>query len=114
MPVYFPYFGFMYGSFFGFEDVLKAIWLKPMNQMMDVPLVGRTEYSICYRYWIWYVYHSDLYDIQYHQFHPKQRYRKSLVGQQCCSRTCILHRSIVLTIGLFIPAKNFQQLLFLS
>ena len=34
-------FGFMYGSFFGFEDVLKAIWLKPMNQMMDVPLVGR-------------------------------------------------------------------------
>lgn len=35
------FFGFMYGSFFGFEDVLKAIWLKPMNQMMDVPLVGR-------------------------------------------------------------------------
>ena len=34
-------FGFLFGSFFGFEDVLKAIWLKPMNQMMDVPLVGR-------------------------------------------------------------------------
>ena len=35
------FFGFMYGSFFGFEDVLHAIWLKPMNAMMDVPLVGR-------------------------------------------------------------------------
>ena len=39
--VFSVFFGFMYGSFFGFEDVLKAIWLKPMNQMMDVPLVGR-------------------------------------------------------------------------
>lgn len=39
--VFSVFFGFMYGSFFGFEDVLKVIWLKPMNQMMDVPLVGR-------------------------------------------------------------------------
>lgn len=39
--VFSVFFGFMYGSFFGFEEVLKAIWLKPMNQMMDVPLVGR-------------------------------------------------------------------------
>lgn len=39
--VFSVFFGFMYGSFFGFENVLKAIWLKPMNQMMDVPLVGR-------------------------------------------------------------------------
>lgn len=39
--VFSVFFGFMYGSFFGFEDILKAIWLKPMNQMMDVPLVGR-------------------------------------------------------------------------
>lgn len=39
--VFSVFFGFMYGSFFGFEAVLKAIWLKPMNQMMDVPLVGR-------------------------------------------------------------------------
>ena len=35
------FFGFMYGSLFGFEEVLHAIWLKPMKAMMDVPLVGR-------------------------------------------------------------------------
>lgn len=34
------FFGFMYGSLFGFEDILPAIWLKPMTAMMDVPLVG--------------------------------------------------------------------------
>ena len=39
----------------------------------------KTEYSFCYRHRFRNVYHSDLYDIQYHQFHPKQRYRKGLV-----------------------------------
>lgn len=34
-------FGFLYGSFFGFEDVLPALWLKPALAMMDVPLIGR-------------------------------------------------------------------------
>ena len=34
-------FGFLYGSFFGFEDVLPALWLKPMNNMMTVPFIGK-------------------------------------------------------------------------
>ena len=34
------FFGFMYGSLFGFEEILHAVWLKPMTAMMDVPLVG--------------------------------------------------------------------------
>ena len=33
-------FGFMFGSIFGFEDVLPAIWLKPLDAMMDVPGLG--------------------------------------------------------------------------
>lgn len=34
-------FGFLYGSFFGFEDVLPALWLRPMNNMMTVPFIGK-------------------------------------------------------------------------
>ncbi len=34
-------FGFMFGSVFGFEDILEPIWLRPMNAMMSVPLIGR-------------------------------------------------------------------------
>lgn len=33
-------FGFLYGSFFGFESVLKAIWLRPMNNVMTVLIVA--------------------------------------------------------------------------
>ena len=34
-------FGFMFGSIFGFEDVIPALWLRPMNNMMSVPFIGK-------------------------------------------------------------------------
>ena len=34
-------FGFLYGSFFGFEDVIPAIWLRPMESMLTIPFVGK-------------------------------------------------------------------------
>lgn len=33
-------FGFLYGSFFGFEDIIPAIWLRPMEHSMTLPVVG--------------------------------------------------------------------------
>ncbi|MDY3251180.1 MAG: V-type ATPase 116kDa subunit family protein [Candidatus Choladocola sp.] len=33
-------FGFLYGSFFGFEDVLPALWLKPKEAMASLPFIG--------------------------------------------------------------------------
>ena len=33
-------FGFLYGSFFGFEDVLPALWLKPKEAMATLPFIG--------------------------------------------------------------------------
>lgn len=34
-------FGFLYGSFFGFEDVIPAMWLRPMESMITIPFVGK-------------------------------------------------------------------------
>jgi V/A-type H+-transporting ATPase subunit I len=31
-------FGFLYGSLFGFEDVLKAVWMRPLENIMDILL----------------------------------------------------------------------------
>ena len=31
-------FGFLYGSFFGFEDVLKALWFRPLERINDILL----------------------------------------------------------------------------
>lgn len=34
-------FGFMFGSVFGFEDIIPALWLKPAAAMTTLPFVGR-------------------------------------------------------------------------
>lgn len=36
------FFGFMYGSFFGFEGtIIKPLWLSPMKAMTNLPFVGQ-------------------------------------------------------------------------
>lgn len=34
-------FGFLYGSFFGFENLLPSLWLKPSESMITLPLFGK-------------------------------------------------------------------------
>ncbi len=33
-------FGFMYGSFFGFEDIIKPLWLSPAQAKTKIPIIG--------------------------------------------------------------------------
>ena len=34
-------FGFMFGSIFGFEDIIEPLWLRPANAMTELPFIGR-------------------------------------------------------------------------
>ena len=34
-------FGFLFGSVFGFEDVIGAVWLRPQEAMTNLPFIGR-------------------------------------------------------------------------
>lgn len=33
-------FGFLFGSVFGFEDAIHAVWLRPMEHMTNLPFIG--------------------------------------------------------------------------
>ena len=35
------FFGFMFGSIFGFEDVIQAHWLRPVDAMTNLPFIGQ-------------------------------------------------------------------------
>lgn len=39
--VFSTFFGFMYGSIFGFENIIDARWLHPASRMMTLPFIGR-------------------------------------------------------------------------
>lgn len=34
-------FGFLFGSVFGFEDIIDAVWMRPVSQMSTVPFIGK-------------------------------------------------------------------------
>lgn len=34
-------FGFLFGSFFGFENIIQAVWLRPMEHMTSLPFIGK-------------------------------------------------------------------------
>ena len=34
-------FGFMFGSIFGFENVIKPLWLRPIDHMTTLPFIGK-------------------------------------------------------------------------
>ena len=35
------FFGFMFGSVFGFEDIIEAHWLRPVSAMTNLPFIGQ-------------------------------------------------------------------------
>lgn len=35
------FFGVMFGSVFGFEDVIPALWIRPVEAMTDLPFIGQ-------------------------------------------------------------------------
>ncbi len=35
------FFGFMFGSVFGFENIIEAVWLHPVTAMTTVPFIGK-------------------------------------------------------------------------
>lgn len=39
--VFSTFFGFMFGSIFGFEDIIKARWLRPAEAMTTLPFIGK-------------------------------------------------------------------------
>ncbi|MDR1801137.1 MAG: ATPase [Lachnospiraceae bacterium] len=39
--VFSAFFGFMFGSVFGFENIIHARWLKPMEAMTKLPFIGQ-------------------------------------------------------------------------
>lgn len=39
--IFSTFFGFMFGSIFGFEDLIEARWLRPTEAMTNVPFIGQ-------------------------------------------------------------------------
>lgn len=41
-------FGFLFGSIFGFEDIIEAVWLRPIQHMTKLPFIGNLNTVFVY------------------------------------------------------------------
>lgn len=41
-------FGFMFGSIFGYEDIIEPLWLRPTESMTDLPFIGKLNTVFAY------------------------------------------------------------------
>ena len=41
-------FGFLFGSIFGYEDIIEPLWLRPAESMADLPFVGKMNTVFAY------------------------------------------------------------------
>lgn len=39
--IFSTFFGFMFGSVFGFEDIIEPIWISPISHMTTLPFIGK-------------------------------------------------------------------------
>lgn len=39
--IFSTFFGFMFGSVFGFEDIIEATWIRPISHMTTLPFIGK-------------------------------------------------------------------------
>ena len=103
--VFSVFFGFMYGSFFGFEDILKAVWLKPMSKMMDVPLVGKLNavFVVAIGFGMFIILICMIFNI-INSVRRKDAEKTWFDSNAVAG--LVFYGSIVLTIGLFISGKK--------
>ena len=103
--VFSVFFGFMYGSFFGFEDILEAIWLKPMSKMMDVPLVGKLNavFVVAIGFGMFIILICMIFNI-INSVRRKDAEKTWFDSNAVAG--LVFYGSIVLTVGLFISGKK--------
>lgn len=84
------FFGFMFGSIFGFEDIIEPIWLRPAEAMTNLPFIGQlnTVFIVAVAFGMGLNILGD--DLPDHQFHKVRGQRRIMVLAQRSCRTCVL------------------------
>ena len=84
------FFGFMFGSVFGFEDIIEARWLRPVSAMTNLPFIGQlnTVFVVAIAFGMALNILVMIFNIiNSAKAHDKEKY---VILHQWCGRTCIL------------------------
>ncbi len=97
-------FGFMFGSVFGFEDIIEAQWIRPISHMTTLPFIGKlnTVFIVAVAFGMGII----LISMIFHIINAKKTHDTEALLDQNGITGLVFYGAVVLTLSLFMTGNK--------
>lgn len=101
--IFSTFFGFMFGSVFGFEDIIKATWIRPISHMTTLPFIGKlnTVFIVAIAFGMGII----LLSMIFHIINAKKAHDTEALLDQNGISGLVFYGAVVLTVVLFMTGN---------
>ncbi len=102
--IFSTFFGFMFGSVFGFEDIIEATWIRPISHMTTLPFIGKlnTVFIVAVAFGMGIILLSML----FHIINAKKAHDTEALLDQNGIAGLVFYGAVVLTLVLFMTGNQ--------
>lgn len=102
--IFSTFFGFMFGSVFGFEDIIEATWIRPISHMTTLPFIGKlnTVFIVAVAFGIGII----LLSMIFHIINAKKSHDTEALLDQNGISGLVFYGAVVLTVVLFMTGNK--------
>lgn len=101
--IFSTFFGFMFGSVFGFEDIIEATWIRPISHMTTLPFIGKlnTVFIVAIAFGMGII----LLSMIFHIINAKKAHDTEALLDQNGISGLVFYGAVVLTVVLFLTGN---------
>lgn len=109
--IFSTFFGFMFGSVFGFEDIIEATWIRPISHMTTLPFIGKlnTVFIVAIAFGMGII----LLSMIFHIINAKKAHDTEALLDQNGISGLVFYGAVVLTVVLFMTGNPLPGIIVL-
>ena len=109
--IFSTFFGFMFGSVFGFEDIIEATWIRPISHMTTLPFIGKlnTVFIVAVAFGMGII----LLSMIFHIINAKKAHDTEALLDQNGISGLVFYGAVVLTVVLFMTGNKLPATIIL-
>ena len=109
--IFSTFFGFMFGSVFGFENIIEATWIRPISHMTTLPFIGKlnTVFIVAVAFGMGII----LLSMIFHIINAKKAHDTEALLDQNGISGLVFYGAVVLTVVLFMTGNKLPATIIL-
>ena len=109
--IFSTFFGFMFGSVFGFENIIEATWIRPISHMTTLPFIGKlnTVFIVAVAFGMGII----LLSMIFHIINAKKAHDTEALLDQNGISGLVFYGAVVLTVVLFMTGNKLPAIIVL-